>query len=524
MSRALDIAAAAVTVQLRSRGRVPVDYISDPNGFASDRLGLFLWSKQREILDSVTVNRHTAVRACHDSGKSMVASVAAAWWLTVHPPGSAFVVSTAPSWTQIRAILWREINRRHREGSLPGRMNQSEWFINNELVGMGRRPPDWDTSAFQGIHSEHVLVIIDEADGVPESIFNAVETITTNEKCRILAIGNPDNPQSYFSGRQRPGTGWHTIHIDGFETPNFTDEAIPETLRPLLLSPIWVDERKAEWGEDSPLYVAKVRGEYAMDADSGVVPLSWVRECQRPELVDSDLLERFFTDQFDVAARLEIVKTQDSTTLRALAELPDATEAMKETIGVTLAERDTPVELGVDVGAGGDETVIVERRGKYVGKVWAYKTPDVTQAVGHVMEAIRETGATQVKIDAIGVGWGVVGRLRELQREGLHKATIASINVSNPSATPDKFPSLRSELWWQVGRELSRTHGWDLTAADDTTINQLIAPKYMLDSAGRIRVEPKQDTIKRLGNSPDRADALLLAFYRPREVRMRWLT
>jgi hypothetical protein len=68
-------------------------------------------------------------------------------------------------------------------------------------------------------------------------------------------------------------------------------------------------------------------------------------------------------------------------------------------------------------------------------------------------------------------------------------------------------------LWWEVGRQLSTDHAWDLSACDEATVAQLTAPKYALDSSGRIKVEPKADTKKRLGRSPDEADALLLAFF-----------
>ena len=74
---------------------------------------------------------------------------------------------------------------------------------------------------------------------------------------------------------------------------------------------------------------------------------------------------------------------------------------------------------------------------------------------------------------------------------------------------------LRDEIWWEVGRELYRTQGWDLRSVDDTTIAQLVAPRYATDSRGRIKVEPKKATKARLGRSPDEADALLLCFYQP---------
>jgi hypothetical protein len=135
--------------------------------------------------------------------------------------------------------------------------------------------------------------------------------------------------------------------------------------------------------------------------------------------------------------------------------------------------------------------------------------------VGRVVEGIRDTGATAVKVDVVGIGWGVVGRLQELGGQGVHRATIVPVNVGATSSDPTRFPKLRDQLWWDIGRELSRTRGWDLRGVDDATIGQLIAPRHAPDSAGRTKVEPKDETKARLGRSPDDADALLLAFYDP---------
>ena len=84
---------------------------------------------------------------------------------------------------------------------------------------------------------------------------------------------------------------------------------------------------------------------------------------------------------------------------------------------------------------------------------------------------------------------------------------------------PTRFINLRAELWWEVGRDLSKDMAWDLAAVDDGVISQLVAPKYSVARGGRIQVEAKDDVRRRIGRSPDDADALLLAFYRPpREV------
>jgi hypothetical protein len=106
----------------------PDPYLNDPARWVNDKLGEYLWSKQVEIMESVRDNRRTAVRSCHGPGKSYTASRVACWWNDVHPLGSAFLVTTAPSWAQVEAILWREIRRAHRIGGLRGRISlDCEW-------------------------------------------------------------------------------------------------------------------------------------------------------------------------------------------------------------------------------------------------------------------------------------------------------------------------------------------------------------------------------------------------------------
>lgn len=138
--------------------------------------------------------------------------------------------------------------------------------------------------------------------------------------------------------------------------------------------------------------------------------------------------------------------------------------------------------------------------------------------VGLVLQSIRESGATSVKCDSIGIGHGMVGRLRELGENGSHDAKIVGVNVAETSRDPTKYLRQRSEIWW-MGRQLAEDRRMDLSGLEerdrDRLINQLVAPHYKLDSAGRIQVESKDDTRERINRSPDDADALLLAFWQP---------
>lgn len=447
----------------------------DAGAWVRERLGGFAWSKQREILASVHDHRRTAVRSGHGVGKSHTAALVACWWLDTHPPGSAFVVSTAPTFPQVRAILWRYIRRLHSAAGLPGRVNQTEWFIDDELVGFGRKPADHDESAFQGIHERYVLVLLDEACGIPEQLWVAADALTTNADCRMLAIGNPDNPASHFKKVCTPGSGWHTIGISAFDSPNLSGEEVPEKLALSLVSREWVEEKLTEWGEDNPLYQSKVLGEFSADHPNQVVRQSDVAVCRIPP------------EKPPVAADL------------------------------------LPVHLGVDVGGGGDETVIRERRGRLAGREWKARTDRPEDIAPLVLQAIKETGATVVKIDSIGIGFGVIGELRNMTGRGLHGAHIQAVNVAEKPQEPDKYLNLRAELWWEIGRGLSERRGWDLSsmANADAVVAQLLEPRWSIDAQGRIKIEPKEDVIKRLGRSPDNADALLLAFYGALQPRYR---
>jgi len=455
-----------------------VKYQGEPVRWVQERLGQTVWSKQQEILRAVRDHRRTAVRSGHGVGKSHVASLVACWWLDTHPPGEAFVVSTAPTFSQVRAILWRYIRRNHRAGDLAGRVNQTEWHIDDELVGYGRKPADHDESAFQGIHARYVLVLIDEACGVPEQLWVAADALATGPDCRILAIGNPDNPASHFRKVSTPGSSWHQISISAFDSPNLTGEAVPEQVAMSLVGREWVEEKAREWGEDNPIYRSKVLGEFSADAPNQVVRASDIAAC----------------------------RTEPNRPPRADELLP--------------------VELGVDVGGGGDETVIRERRGRRAGREWRAHTDRPEKIAPLVLAAIMETGATAVKIDSIGVGFGVIGELRNSAGRGEHQAHILAVNVASAASKADKFINLRAEMWWELGRGLSAEQGWDLSGMQnaDTTVAQLLEPRWEVDPKGRIRVEPKADIIKRLGRSPDNADALLLAFYAAGRPRVRTMS
>lgn len=536
-------------------------YLSRPTQWIADRADEYAWSSQREILKSLCDNRYTAVPSCHDSGKSYVASRAIGWWMDSHPAGSAFVVSTAPTAAQVSAILWRELNRLHTKANLPGRINRAgypQWFIGNDLVGYGRKPSDYDESAFQGIHDEYVLIVIDEAGGIKRHLFDAVDALATNENARVLAIGNPDDPGSHFARICKGDSDWNVIQIDGLRTPNFNEltvlgrkamesgqlsdaaypltaalmkaeaipfntEAVPPGIRPLLLSPLWVEERIRRWagvGKDahlemdpdelvdivsrrcatSPLMQAKVRGQFPDQRSTGVLPLGWVQAA----------VNRWHEWDDAVQEAIRVGK-------------PVVPIGGRRVVGIDPAYR----------GSEGDETALAIRQGHVVEKLIRFRDADTIETAEAAFGYLHTPQSVAV-VDVIGIGAGVVDQLRRWKRDGQISASIVQFVAGANSHGYDRIGALRfrndrAAAWWHLRELLDPSNGATVCLPDDERlIEELVAVQQVIMEGGIIKIESKDDIRKRIGRSTDSADAVVQSFWVPGEptngqdVSVRW--
>lgn len=463
------------------------EWRADPALFCRVRLGDHLWSKQIQILTALRDHRKVAVQSAHNVGKSFTAADAAAWWLESHEPGEAFVLTTAPTAPQVKTVLWRYIRRAHTRGSLSGRVNQTEWLMTppgkiEELVGLGRKPGDLAPSAFQGIHAPYVLVIIDEACGVASSLFDAAMGITSNENSRMLAIGNPDDPTARFERVCRPGSGWFVMRISVFDSPNFTGEAVPPALALDLVGPTYVEDAKKEWGETSPLYIAKVLGEFPESREDALIPMAWIRRSQ---------------DKW---------REQDGWPAPTDDE---AGEQLRRAMATWLHE------LGGDVGGGHDKSTVFERLGEWARLIEENSSPDTMQTCGRMVQCLDVTRARVIKVDMIGIGHGVVDRGRELGRpfEGVNVGEAAP-DAPDPlplDAYRKRYLNLRAYGYWLL-RQRFQAGTIAIDPADDVLASQLGNLRYTTNSKGQTVIESKIDMRARGVPSPDRADALMLAF------------
>jgi hypothetical protein len=108
---------------------------------------------------------------------------------------------------------------------------------NQTLVAFGRKPSDRNPTGLQGFHRKYLLVIIDECAGVPAELWNAAESLASNAAGKVLAVGNPTDPNSHFAEVCKPGSGWHVQQISAFDTPRYTGEPVSDNVLENLVSP-----------------------------------------------------------------------------------------------------------------------------------------------------------------------------------------------------------------------------------------------------------------------------------------------
>ena len=446
----------------------------DPIGWSLER-GDELWSKQHAIMESVVVNRYTAAPSAHGMGKSHVAAKTILWWAQEQPTEDCFVVWTAPTYPQVNAIIGRYLRRDLADGKDTGLRitGDNSLYRGDVLIGYGRKPADYNPAGFQGIHAKKVLVVIDEACGVPKPLWDAVDSLVTNESGRVLAIGNPDDPESHFARvcdpTRREGIGWNVIPISALESPAFTGEEVSERLLDTLTGVEWVEERKQRWGEDSDIYQAKVLGKFAKGSERSIIPRRLV-----------------------VAARqLEVPSPEWD---------PNTNDAPQgRVISLDVARNE----------GGGDQNVIAIRHGQIVRIAARFFSGDLETTASRVEDFLMSK-TDRIVVDGDGLGAGVVDILR---RRG---HAVVEYRGSQAARKPHRFKNRRAEAWW--GTRLLLTEGafrigveGDNTDDLDDLEADLSSPRREVDTSGRTKVEAKEDVKKRLGRSPDLGDAVVMA-------------
>jgi ribosomal protein S27AE len=432
--------------------------IEDPVEFTRVLLNHAIWSKQQEILYSLGKFARTAVKACHASGKTFIAAAAVLWWITTRKEGIA--VTTAPTWTQVERLLWGEIR---------GMVNCANIAYpkpsaTSLQLGPGRYAMGLSTNEgvrFQGFHGD-ILIVIDEAPGVLPEIYEAIEGIRAGGDVRVLSLGNPIiSSGPFYDAFTANREGWNLITISAFDTPNLegvtleqllemSEAVLDENPRPYLTTRRWVKEKHSEWGPGHPLWESRVLGNFPLQSEDALLSLTWLEQAKLRTDGDGDVV------------------------------------------------------AGLDVaGPGEDETVLCVRQGPRIILLRSWVRPDPR---GDVLLALMpfRSRLKSVNVDTVGIGYYMAQHLRD------DRLPVDEVNVGKAASDTEKYSNLKAEIYWKF-RE--RAMSGELAGlSDEKTIGQLAGIRYCHNSRGQIVIESKQDARKRGVKSPDRAEAVILAF------------
>lgn len=451
-------------------------YFGDPRGFIVDCIDWDLSRSspaeyQLEIAGLLTESRRVAVRSPHGAGKSALC----AWlilWFTLTRDGTDWKIPTlASAWRQITEYLWPEVHKwsRNLRWGVIGRPE----FNRDELMKLSLRLQTG--SAFgmasdnpyliEGAHADQILYLFDEAKAIPSPTWDSAEGAFASGDCYWIAVSTPGEPHGRFHKIHSRTAGyldWSAYHI-----------TLDMAIKAGRISRTWADQRREQWGEDSALYQNRVEGNFASSAEDRVISLAMVEKAQ----------ELWYSV-------------------------------------ISNARNGELTSVGVDVGRGGDRSVIARRVDldgiSVITDIKESKRKDVMAITGIITGILKSNWKAEVIVDAIGIGAGVVDRLRELRREGVLKNRIKAFVANSSTSLKDRigelgFSDSRSAAWWMLREMLE--DGLVALPDNDLLTGDLTSPGWREMSGGRIKVESKQEIRKRLGRSTDYGDAVIQALW-----------
>lgn len=478
----------------RATNAFPSDqYAEDPVQFFRDVLGVEPWERQIDIINAVRDHKRVAVRSGHKVSKSHTAAGIALWFYCSFK--DARVVMTSTTSRQVDQILWRELRMlRARSGRclacktedpdglrIPRPCAHSALIDGEqgELARTGLKAPDFreivgftadQAEAVAGISGRNLLYIVDEASGVPDVIFEAIEGNRAGG-ARIVMFGNPTrNEGEFFDAFYSKQGLYKTLTVSSEETPNATQGRI---VVPGLASREWLDEKRNEWGEDSPMYSIRVKGLHALAEEGRIFSIHTITSAEQ--------------------------------------RWADTPEAGRLFIGL-----DPAGESG-----SGDETVYCARRGLKQVLLRGHRGLNTEQHLTHLLQYItrlklpRETPV--VVVDREGsIGSSLFGTLRQ-HAEQHHAFDVVGVRASDRAVRrPMIYDRMRDELaanleqWFRDGGAI----------LEDVKLEaELHTFEWKQAVNGRFKLTPKDQIRKQLGRSPDRYDALALSCWEPLSLR-----
>lgn len=397
---------------------------------------------QQEALRALDDNKNLSVKSGHGVGKTAFLSWVILHGLTCFPFPK--IPCTAPTNHQLSDILWAELGRWLAGSKLKYLFDLTATKLTSKVY------PEWFAVAracskpenLAGFHAPKLIYIIDEASGVPDSIFEVIEGALTTENSQVVMTGNPTLRSGYFfNSFHKYRSGFYTMTVSSENSER--------------VSPEYTEGIASRWGVDSDVYRVRVLGEFPAAEPAGFFPLPIVE---------------------------------------------NAVQRWHET------DEDGDVQIGLDVARyGDDKTVFAIRKGDKLIRLEDHLGWSVAQTAAKAAELCREYKAGSICVDDTGVGGGVTDLLKVAD---VGKTRVVPVNFGGQG---DEHYANKTAL--MAGNLKDRLINGTCALPDDIElVAQLTTRQYALNAQGKIVLERKEDMKRRGLPSPDKADAVFLAF------------
>ena len=475
-----EIANAAIAdMQQKSKAAI---YKTDPEAWLWDTLGRRWWSKQAEIARDVVGTgdgqTFTLVKSANGVGKTQLGADLMTWAVAVHDPLETSVLATANVFSQISENAFKYITNNYGDAQLRGvklpgrivsdpavRFDRGPGLMPKNII-VGRRPADTNLiSSFQGTHDNFVMVLMDEAGGLPEDLWIGAYAVTTNAHTAILAIGNPDRLGTGFHKRfmdPEKYSEWKRHTIAAGDTPNFTGEVLyPENpdleknMKSHMIQVSWAERMKREAHPD--VYLAKVEGEFPNSDESTFFSMTAIEKGHSTEI------------------------TPDEDAYR---------------------------HLGVDLAfSGSDKSTVYLNVGGRIRKVdeWIHKD-DFIEVAGMIHALAIKHGVDELRVDAAGSGRGIFSILDTQYLD----ADYQLVGVQGGTVSPDTSQWAQARAWhFDMFRKQLAEGKLDIDPDDEELRTEMLVQPYEINNKGAIQITPKP-VMKRKGlHSPDYLDGAI---------------
>ncbi len=440
-------------------------YYNRPVEFAIDVLNITPTTQQAKFLNALITHKKITVKSGHGTGKSMAAAITVFWFLICRD--HAQIIITAPSKSQVELALWARISEcwnnlnpvfkqyfKKQSNRIYYTSDRENWYVVAKTSN--KEKPE----SMQGPHADNLMYIVDEGSAVPDEIYTAIHGSLTGTNNYLLLLSNPTRMSGEFFESHQSGSDYRKFTFNAENSSLVSKESI---------------ERWSKYGKRSNEYKIRVLGQFPNVEAGALIP--W-------DIINSA------SDRYRIKYLVEDVLDED-----IIDSVPGE------------------IIWAIDIGGGGDLSVLVKRRGKLLYEIKEYDFKDPMELVSAInteyIKTLKKHKPVDIRADEGGIGLGPVARMKEL------KMPVTGVNAAWSASKPDHYYNVRAEMWSECFNFFKDPES--MIVPHKKLIEQLSTMRTTPNLRGVLQMERKELWKKRhKGVSPDHADAFGLSLYKPK--------